>query len=137
PAARLFTVGFCPGPSRLVQEERGPDKAWNLAVAGDFDCDTLVSAPVGADVNADGAITALAPFEDWSHQVYDGGFVGIGADLLPDRTVSDEAPASELMAAREALDSLVPAVPGSTQSPGPGTGSPAPGPPGGSAQRAP
>jgi hypothetical protein len=104
--ADFITFGFCPGPSRAVQPERRVDVAWNLLFSSDFDCDTNFASPVASDVNADGVITALAPFEDWTNLVYDGGLVGLGAAAQPDRTVMDEPPASELLAARDAIKAL-------------------------------
>jgi len=107
-----------------VQPERSVDVAWNLLFSSDFDCDTNFTSPVASDVNADGVITALAPFEDWTNLVYDGGQVGLGAAAQPDRTVMDEPPASELLAARDAIKALPapalaqPATPTATPAPG-------------------
>jgi hypothetical protein len=131
-AADLLTFGFCPGPSRAVQPARQVDVAWNLLFSSDFDCDTAFTSPVSSDVNADGATTALAPFEDWTNLVYDGGLVGLGDSAQPDRTEMTEPQVSELLAARDAIAALpAPALattpaatpaPGATSPPTPQTG---------------
>jgi hypothetical protein len=136
PAAHLITFGFCPGPSRAVQPERSVDVAWNVLFSSDFDCDTSFTSPVASDVNADGATTALAPFEDWTNLVYDGGLVGLGDSALPDRTELIEPQVSELLAARDAIEALSAPAATPTATPGPGATSP-PTPQGGSGLRPP
>ena len=95
------------------------DVAWNVLFSSDFNCDTDFASPVASDINADGAITALAPFEDWTNLVYDGGLVGLGAPALPDRTVMDEPSTAELLAARDGIEALLAAKPTPTATPAP------------------
>ena len=124
PLADFVTFGFCPGTSRAIQPERRVDVAWNMLFSSDFDCDMSFTSPVASDVNADGATTALAPFEDWTNLVYHGGQVGLGDPLLPDRTVMDEPSTAELLAARDGIQALL-ATPATTPTPDPGaTGTP-------------
>ena len=118
-AAHFISFGFCPGPSRAVQPERRVDVAWNVLFSSDFNCDTNFASPVASDINADGAITALAPFEDWTNLIYDGGLVGLGATAPPDRTVMDEPSTAELLAARDGIEALLAAKPAPTATPAP------------------
>jgi len=56
-----------------------------LAGPQDWDCNGTISAFVeSADINGDGKITRLAPYDDWAHLVYDGGQIGkTAAAVLP------------------------------------------------------
>jgi hypothetical protein len=66
----------------------------------DWDCDapdpnTQTDVPV--DVNGDGQITLLSPYDDWAHLVYKGGRIGqFGNAILPGSTRNTEATPEEL-----------------------------------------
>ncbi len=53
----------------------------------DLDCDGTPSHSARVDLNGDGQFSTLAPWNDWSHIVFDGGMVGDSAgEPLPSRT---------------------------------------------------
>ena len=103
PPANLLTVGRCPDGTRVPW----PIKAGPV----DFDCDRAFG-PVSADVNGDGLKTALAPFADWPALVFAGGSVGGAGTVVPITTPRNEPALDELLAAKAALDSALPAPAG-------------------------
>lgn len=53
----------------------------------DLDCDGTPSETVRSDLNNDGQVGTLTPWDDWSHIVFDGGTVGDAAgESLPTTT---------------------------------------------------
>jgi hypothetical protein len=115
------TFGFCGPPDRIAQPARFPNARWRVSGASDFDCSGGPATTLAADVNADGVLTALTPFDDWANLVYDGGLVGLGAPALPDRTVMDEPSMAELLAARQGTQAplaIPTSDPGGTSTPG-------------------
>ena len=69
------TKWFCPGGIQTISPgtANGPL---------DWNCNGLLSGTVAADVNADGAHTTLAGFNNWANITYGGGAVGGGASPI-------------------------------------------------------
>jgi hypothetical protein len=99
PAAGFNSMGTCPSGARNL---------WLVADGPtDFNCDGATVGTVAADVNGDGARTALPPFVDWPALVFDGGAVGGSGVALPSRTPLIEPPLEELEASRKFLEDHV------------------------------
>ena len=99
PAAAFSSIGVCPG---------GGLTSWLVADGPtDFNCDGPTTGTVSADINGDGATTALPPFVDWPALVFDGGEVGGSGVALPTQTPLNEPPLDELLASKKFLDDHV------------------------------
>jgi hypothetical protein len=89
---------------------------------------------VSTDTNDDGKVSAFNAYAEWPTLIFKGGQVGdLGAQVLPDETVVEDADVAELLASKEAFESYVPEDPDPGGDPGggdPGGGDP-PGGPGG------
>ena len=113
PAAAFSSIGVCPG---------GGLTNWLVADGPtDFNCDGPTTGTVSADINGDGATTALPPFVDWPALVFDGGAVGGSGVALPTQTPLIEPPLDELLASKKFLEDHVAAQQG-PRGPTPTTG---------------
>ncbi len=125
PAAGFNSMGTCPS---------GAQNLWLVADGlTDFNCDGVTVGTVAADINGDGARTALPPFVDWPALVFNGGAVGGSGVALPSTTPLIEPPLEELLAYKKTLEDFVAAggrpdpaatPPGGTSTPPTGTTAP-------------
>jgi hypothetical protein len=111
---------------------------WKLATSKvDFNCDGTKTGVVSTDTNDDGKVSAFNAYAEWPTLIFKGGQVGdLGAQVLPDETVVEQADVAELLESKEAFESYVPENPpgGDPGGGGPGGGG---GPPGGGPAQAP
>ncbi len=110
PAAQFSAVFYCgSGGPRLYLLPETPL---------DFDCDRAIEPLVAADVNRDGQLTRLEPYDDWAGLRFTGGAIGaLNAAPLPTTTTSDEPTLQEVLAAEHALKTP-PEDPGPSTPPG-------------------
>ena len=110
---------------------------WKLATSKvDFNCDGTKAGVVSTDTNDDGKVSAFNAYAEWPTLIFKGGQVGdLGAQVLPDETVVEEADVAELLESKEAFESYVPEDPDGGGDPG--GGDPGGGDPGGGGGRAP
>src|SRR6185436_15332171 len=106
---------------------------WKLATSKvDFNCDGTKAGVVSTDTNDDGKVSAFNAYAEWPTLIFKGGQVGdLGAQVLPDETVVEEADLAELLESKEAFEGYVPEDPDGGGDPGggdPGGGGPAPAP---------
>jgi hypothetical protein len=113
---------------------------WKLATSKvDFNCDGTKAGVVSVDTNDDGQVSAWGAHAEWPTLIFKGGQVGdLGAQVLPDESVVEEADVAELLQSNEVFESFVPEDPGGGDpgggdpgGDGPGGGNPGGGGPGG------
>jgi hypothetical protein len=111
-ASTFITLGYCVAPNGGVPEKVFEAVPWPVSGPVDFNCDGSTAGTVKADINGDNLLSEFKPFIDWDHLVFDGGGIGsAGGVALPETTIDNEAPLSELREHERVLESYRPASP--------------------------